>query len=109
MEAPEAWVEVSEAWVEVSEAWLEIPEAWLEIPEAWLEVPEAWLEVPEAWLEAPEAWLKSPEAVWGDVRRYGRPYRRTHKIPLFYRTSPPSGRLPKKRKFTENSPLSFIN
>ena len=47
----------------------------------------------EAWLEAPEAWL---EASRGDGRTDRRTDGRTDKIPLFYRTSPPSGPLPKK-------------
>ena len=73
---------------------MEAPETWLEAPETWLETHEAWLEAPEAWLEAPEAWLEAREAWLGGTD--GRTDRRTHKIPLFYRTSPPSGPLPKK-------------
>ena len=73
--------------------WLEACEAWLEAPEAWLEAPEAWFEDPVAWIWAPEAWPEALEALLGGT--YVRTDGRTHKIPLFYRTSPPSGPLPK--------------
>ena len=68
---------------------LEASLAWLEAPEAWLEVHEAWLEVHEAWLEALRP-LK-PHRGGTDGQTYVK-----DKIPLFYRTSPPSGPLPKK-------------
>ena len=71
---------------------MEAPEAGLEALEAWLEGPDAWLEAHEAWLEAPEAWRGGGTDVWTDGRTY-----RQDKIPLFYRTSPPSGPLPKKQ------------
>ena len=73
---------------------LEVSKAWLKAQKACLEAPEAWLEAPEAWLEASEAWLEAP---WGDGQIYVRMYIRTYaQTPLFYRTLPPSGPLPKK-------------
>ena len=75
---------------------MEAPEPWLEAPETWLEAHDPRLEAPEAWLEAPEAWLEPPLAWLVGGRTYGRTDVRTDKIPLFYRTSPPSGLLPKK-------------
>ena len=71
----------------------EAPDARLMAPKAWLGARGAWLKAPEASLRASEAWLGGV-AGQTDVWTNGRT---DAQISLFYRTSPPSGPLPKKQ------------
>ena len=67
------------------------PIVWRPLEPSWRPLKPGWRALEPSWRPLKPSW-RPLKPDWRDVRTDG-----THKISLFYRTSPPSGPLPKKQ------------
>ena len=93
------WRPLRPGWKSLRPGWRPVRPGWKPLRPGWRPLRPGWRPLRPSW--RPEAWLVGGRT---DVHTYVRTDGRTDKIPLFYRTSPPSGPLPKKEGKKNRSP-----